>query len=224
MKKIVISLAAVLLVFSCATGMFARTARITGAEVTLLEVGDRAPDFKLFGTDYRYHFLDMYRDSKAVVLVFTCNHCPVSVAYEDTLIEMAEEYQAGNIQFIAINTNPKDKVAADGFPEMIQRQQEKGFPFPYIYDETQLVSAAYGARRTPHIFVLGPADNGGRKIAYIGAVDSRHKEPYYLRDALNAILEGADIEVMETEARGCTVKYRTVDERIKRFGSDIFRK
>ncbi len=202
----------------------ARTVRITGADVTLPEINSPAPEFKLFGTDLRYHSLDMYREAGAIVLVFTCNHCPVSVAYEDDLVETANEYQNKNIQFIAVNTNPADKVARDGFMEMIQRAKEKSFPFPYLYDETQKVSEAYGARRTPHIYVLGELQNGQRKFAYMGAVDSRHNAPYYLRDALDAILAGRDIEVKETEARGCTVKYRTAGERIERFGYDVFEK
>ncbi len=213
-----------MLIFAFSTGAAARTVRITGAEVTLLDIGDSAPDFELFGTDYRYHSLDMYRDNMAIVLVFTCNHCPVSIAYEDNLVELAGEYHRKNIQFIAINTNPVDKVARDGFPEMMQRAEEKKFPFPYLYDETQKVSAAYGARRTPHIFVLGPEENGRRSIVYIGAIDNRHNEPYYLKNALDAVLEGRDVPLKETAARGCTVKYRTAGERIERFGFDVFEK
>ncbi len=220
--KILLIAAAGIFLFGLAGGVSARTQRIEGAEVTLPEIGDPAPDFKLFGVDYRYHFPRMYDDSRAIVLVFTCNHCPVSVAYEDDLVEMAGEYQDKNIQFIAINTNPVDKVARDGFPQMIERAREKNFSFPYLYDETQKVSAAYGARRTPHIYVLGETDGDARSIVYMGTIDNRHEEPYYLRDALDAILEGEEIPVEETSARGCTVKYRTAEERIAKFGFDIF--
>ena len=214
-KKLLLGLAVFFLAAACS---HARTVRITGADVTLPEIGSAAPEFKLFGTDLRYHSLDMYREADAIALVFTCNHCPVSVAYEDDLVNIANEYQEKNIRFIAINTNPADKVARDGFMEMIQRADEKNFPFPYLYDETQKVSEAYGARRTPHIYVL----DGERKIAYTGAVDRRHGAPYYLKDALDALLADEEIEVKETEARGCTVKYRTRDERIERFGYDVF--
>ncbi len=221
-RKIFVVLAATCLLFSLPGISLSRTVRITGAEVTLPEIGSPAPEFNLFGIDYKYHSLDMYRNSKAVVLIFTCNHCPVSVAYEDELVKIASEYQPRNIQFIAFNTNPVDKVAADGFPQMIERAKEKNFPFPYLYDETQMVSEAYGARRTPHIYVLGEIENGIRRIIYNGTVDSRHNAPYYLRDALDAILAGEEIAVKETEARGCTVKYRTRQERIARFGYDVF--
>lgn len=216
-KKFLFTLALIFLAAACS---HARTVRITGADATLPEIGSTAPEFKLFGTDLRYHSLDMYRDSDVIVLVFTCNHCPVSVAYEDDLVKTAEEYGARNVQFIAINTNPADKVARDGFMEMIQRADEKNFPFPYLYDETQKVSEAYGARRTPHVYVLCAE----RTIAYTGAIDRRHGAPYYLRNAVDALLAGEEIEVKETEARGCTVKYRTRDERIERFGHDVFEK
>ena len=169
-----------------------------------VEIGDKGPDFMLFGVDYRYHHLEKYEDAKAIVLVFTCNHCPVAVAYQDTLIELANKYQEKGIQFIAINTNPQDMVPADGFPQMIERAKEKGFPYPYVYDETQAVSRAYGATHTPHIFVLGPK----RTLVYIGAVDNRHKEPHYLADALDALLAGDEIERPVTRQFGCSVKYR----------------
>ncbi len=224
MRTRIVLLAAVILAavtFSVPAGE--RTVTITGAEVTLPEIGDVAEDFNLFGVDLRYHSLDMYRESRAIVLIFTCNHCPVSIAYEDYLVKLAKEYQPKNIQFIAFNTNPVDKVARDGFPQMVERAEEKKFPFPYLYDETQTVSHAYGARRTPHIYVLGPAgDRGRRQFIYIGAVDARHEEPFYLKNALDAFLAGEEISPRETEARGCTVKYRTAEERIARFGYDVF--
>lgn len=213
-------LAAFICLFLLIPAVYSRTVRITGADVTLPDIGSQAPEFKLFGTDLRYHSLCMYREADVIALVFTCNHCPVSVAYEDDLVKTAEEFRGRSVQFIAVNTNPADKVARDGFMEMIQRAEEKKFPFPYLYDETQQVSEAYGARRTPHVYVL----DRERNIAYNGAIDRRHSEPRYMRNAVEALLEGREIEVKETEARGCTVKYRTAEERIERFGYDIFKR
>jgi peroxiredoxin len=169
-----------------------------------LEPGAQAPAFELFGVDYRYHSLEMYADAKACVVVFTCNHCPVAKAYEDKLIELANEYQPKGIQFIAVNSNPADMVAADGFPQMIQRAEEKKFPYPYVYDETQKVSKAYGAKVTPHVFVVGAEG----KILYEGSVDNQHKEPNYLADALDAILAGKPVPEPSTAEFGCSVKYR----------------
>ena len=178
---------------------------VTAAPVhATLQPGETAPDFKLFGIDYKYHSLARHAGTKAYVLLFTCNHCPVAKEYEDKLIEIAKTYQPKGVKFLAINPNPADMVAKDGFPEMQQRAKEKGFPYPYLYDETQEVARAYGAKVTPHIFVVAP----DRKVLYEGAVDNRHKEPHYLTDALDAILAGKTVEADNTAEFGCSVKYR----------------
>ncbi|NLW51625.1 MAG: thioredoxin family protein [Candidatus Brocadiaceae bacterium] len=169
-----------------------------------LKPGAEAPAFELFGVDYRYHSLEGAAEARARVLIFTCNHCPVAVSYEDTLVALGNEYQPKGIQFIAINTNPADMVAADGFPQMIERAKEKNLPYPYLYDETQKVSRAYGATVTPHIFVVGPEGT----ILYEGAADNRRREPNYLADALDAILAGRPVPDASTAEFGCTVKYR----------------
>ncbi len=188
-------------------------------ELTQLALGEKAPDFELFGVDYRYHSLDMYEDRKVVVVVFMCNHCAVSNDYEETLINLANKYRDRGVQFIGINPNPGDKVAADSFPEMVKRAKEKGFPFPYLYDETQKVARAYGPERTPHVFVFGP----DRRLAYKGPIDNYHKEPFYLADALESVLAGREVprpEVREGMGEykvfGCTVKYLTAEERRKK--------
>lgn len=170
--------------------------------------GDDAPEFKLFGVDYTYHSLARYEKSKASVLVFTCNHCPVAKAYEDRLIAIAKEYQPKGITLLAVNPNPADVVPDDGFPQMILRAKEKDFPFPYLYDETQEVARAYGATNTPHVFVVGP----DRKILYEGAIDNRHEKPDYLTDALDALLAGKAIEEPATAQWGCSIKYRKPDK------------
>ncbi len=175
-----------------------------GSMPRTLQPGDKAPAFELFGVDYKYHSLEQYKDAAARVLVFTCNHCPVAQSYEDKLVALAKEYQPKGFQFIAINTNPADMVAEDGFPQMIERAKKKGLPYPYVYDETQKTSKAYGARVTPHIFVVGPEG----KIVYEGAIDNRHEEPRYLANALDAILAGEEISRAATTEFGCSVKYR----------------
>jgi peroxiredoxin len=173
--------------------------------------GDRAPEFELFGVDYKYHSLQQYADSDAIVVVFTCNHCPYAKAYEDDLVNLAKEYQPKGIQFLAVNPNPADMVAEDGFPQMKKRAEEKGFPYPYLYDETQKVAQAYGATVTPHIFVVQYQKEGDEsvpQVVYEGAVDNRHKDPRYLKNALDAILAGEEIEKEKTAQFGCSVKYR----------------
>ncbi len=166
--------------------------------------GDEAPEFELFGVDYRYHSLEMYKDKAATVVVFTCNHCPVAKGYEDELIRIADEYQPKGVQFIAVNPNPADMVGADGYPQMIERAKEKEFPYPYVYDETQKTARRYGATVTPHVFVVGP----DRTVLYVGAVDNQHKAPHYLADALDEILAGREVAKPTTAQFGCSVKYR----------------
>lgn len=185
-------------------------------EIKQLAIGDPAPDFELFGVDLRYHSLARYEDAKAVVIMFICNHCRVSADYEDTLIELANRYREKGVQFIAINPNPGHKVAADGFLKMMERAQQKEFPFPYLYDETQNTAHAYGPERTPHMFVFGP----DRKLAYKGSVDNYHEPPFFLADALDAVLAGSPVQIPVTregmgeyQVFGCTVKYLTPEER-----------
>lgn len=196
--------------FLYVSGLAIAVVLLGGAALAIdtLEPGARAPEFELFGVDYKYHSLQEYADAEARVVVFTCNHCPVAKAYEDKLIALASEYQPKGVQFIAVNTNPADMVPADGFPQMIERAKQKGFPYPYLYDETQKVSKAYGATVTPHIFVVGPEGN----ILYEGAVDNRHEEPDYLADALDAILAGDPVPAPSTSEFGCSVKYRPEPE------------
>ncbi len=177
--------------------------------------GDRAPEFELFGVDYKYHSLEQYADSEAIVVIFTCNHCPYAKAYEDELIKLAKQYQPKDIQFLAVNPNPADMVAADGFPQMRKRAKKKGFPYPYIYDETQKVARAYGASVTPHIFVVQYQNRDKKRVPYVvyeGAVDNRHKDPRYLKNALDAILADEEIDKKKTAQFGCSVKYREKGE------------
>jgi peroxiredoxin len=188
-------------------------------KITQLEIGDPAPDFELFGVDFRYRSLKMYDDCKAVVVAFICNHCPVSVDYEDTLIGLANKYQDRGVQFLAINPNPPEKVVADGFPQMIDRARTKSFPFPYLYDETQNTALAFGPERTPHVFVFGPE----RTLVYKGSIDNHHEAPFFLADALEAVLAGKQVDVAvareglgEYKVFGCTIKYLTAEERKKK--------
>ncbi len=200
----------------------ARTMRIEGLEVTKIEIGAVAPEFSLFGVDLRYHSLSHYGDKDAIAVVFHCNHCPVSRMNVDRLVELGNHYQSEHhVQFLLINPNPVDKVAADGFMQMIARAEEKEFPFPYLYDETQQTAAAYGSRRTDTVFLLGPVDEeGNRRVAFIGPVDNRGNEPIHMAVALDQLLAGEEIEPSEIATVGCTSKYRNARERVARFGYD----
>ena len=175
------------------------------AEQTGVNVGDKAPDWKnLIGVDDKQHSLSDYADAKLIVLVFTCNHCPVAKAYEDRLIALQKDYQEKKVQVIALNVN---NIPQDRLDQMKIRAKEKGFNFPYLYDPTQKTGHDYGAKVTPHVFVL----DSERKIAYIGAIDDNmdpeQVKRHYLREALDALLAGKTPETTMTKAFGCSIKY-----------------
>jgi len=175
------------------------------APLAQLKIGAPAPVWSgVIGIDDEKHGLDDYQKAKLVVMVFTCNHCPVAVAYEDRLIALQKDYRKKGVQLIAVNVN---NLPADRLGPMKVRAKEKGFNFPYLYDPTQKMGYDYGARVTPHVFVL----DKDRKIAYVGAVDDNNNpervEKHYLRDALDALLAGETPATAETRPRGCSVKY-----------------
>jgi peroxiredoxin len=170
----------------------------------VLAIGDKAPDWEnLPGVDGQAHSLKDYGEAKAVVVVFTCNHCPVAKMYEERLIEFASKFEK-TVQVVAISVS---RNGADGLEKMKARASEKGFPFPYLYDETQNSGRSYGATVTPHFFLL----DGERKIAYMGAFDDNfepHKvQKNYLIDAVNSVLEEKPPRVRESLQRGCAIDY-----------------
>src|SRR5690606_16162913 len=111
--------------------------------------------------------LDDYKDAKAIVVTFTCNVCPVAVAYEDRFVEFTKKYGEKGVKFVAINCSPSEDLE-----KMKQRAEEKGFNFPYAYQEDGSAAKAYGAKVTPHIYVL----DQDRNVAYIGAFDDNQNE------------------------------------------------
>ena len=131
------------------------------------KAGDKAPDWKgLAGIDDKQHSLADYKDAKIVVVAFITNHCPVAKAYEDRLIAVQNDYKGKGVQVVAVNVN---NLPADKLDKMKERAAEKKFPFPYLYDATQAIGLAYGAKVTPHVFVL----DKDRKIVYVGAIDDK---------------------------------------------------
>lgn len=167
----------------------------------VVKIGDAAPAFSgLPGVDDKNHSLGDYKKD-VVVIAVTCNHCPVAVAYEDRMIAFAKKY-ADKVDFIAINVN---NLEADKLPAMKVRAKDKGFNFPYLYDESQKIGKAYGATVTPEFFVL----NKDRKIVYMGALDNKQNGPTesYLEPAVEAALKGSAPTKAETKPFGCGVKY-----------------
>lgn len=168
-----------------------------------------ALDFNLPGVDAATYSLDSFKDAKALVVVFSCNHCPYVQAYEGRMIELQRDYEARGVRLIAINSNDAVNYPEDSFDEMKRRAQRLGFNFPYLRDESQQTARAYGATHTPHLFVFGP----DRRLAYTGKLDDNWQEPSkvgrrYLREALDDILAGRPVREPETHAIGCTIKWK----------------
>ncbi|HEV8152055.1 MAG TPA: thioredoxin family protein [Solirubrobacteraceae bacterium] len=171
-----------------------------------LDIGDPAPAFELPDTDGAVHRLD---GGPATVVVFTCNHCPYALAWHDRLLDVARDYEARGVRLLAINPNDAVRYPRDSFEAMQERvRRDGGWPAPYLHDATQEVAAAYGARTTPDVFVV---DADGR-VAYRGAPDADYDDPgqgaAWLREALDAVLEGRRPARARTEPVGCSIKWR----------------
>jgi peroxiredoxin len=174
-----------------------------------LHIGEKAPDFKLKNINGKMVSLADYKNVKGYMVIFTCNHCPFSVAYEDRIIDLHKRYAPKGIPVIAINPNDAAIQPEDSYENMIKRAKQKKFPFAYLHDETQQVAKLYGAARTPHVFLL---DNN-LIVKYIGAIDDNHESAAevtekYLENALNQMLQNKPITRPETKAIGCTIKWK----------------
>lgn len=181
-----------------------------GVNAQAYQIGDEAIDFKLKNVDGKHISLSDYEDAKGFIVIFTCNHCPYSVAYEDRIIEIDKKYKSKGFPVIAINPNDPDLYPSDSFENMIIRSEEKGFTFPYIFDNTQEIYKTYGATKTPHVFIL--SNNSGKyKVEYIGAIDNNYKDAeqvteHYINDAVDALLQNKKPKVTTTKAIGCSIK------------------
>jgi peroxiredoxin len=164
-----------------------------------LEIGAKGPDFTAKGIDGKEYSLDSTKGAKATVLVFTCTKCPVAIAYEDRMIEFRKKFESKEVALLAINVNSSEDLDA-----MMQRAEEKGFNFPFVYDASGDSARAYGARVTPHVFVL---DSQGA-VAYQGAFDDKQSNPTtpHVENAVKAILAGEKPEVQSTKPFGCGIK------------------
>ena len=172
-------------------------------------VGDTARDFSLKNVDGKMVALADQKDVKGYIVVFTCNHCPYAMAYEDRVIALHKKYASQGFPVIAINSNDKTVAPADSYDNMKKRVQEKNIPYAYLYDETQEIAKAYGATRTPHVFVL----DQDRVVRYIGAIDDNSEEPSevkekYVENAVEALLAGKEVPVKQTKAIGCGIKWK----------------
>lgn len=171
----------------------------------VLDIGSKAPAWKnLQGTDGKVHSLSDLNRAKAVVVVFTCNHCPVAQAYQKRLIELANDYRKSGVAMVSISVS---RYEADNFESMKKRAAEMEYPFHYLQDTTQRIGKVYGALWTPQVFLL----DRKRQVVYMGAIDdSLHPEKVqkrYLRDAIDAVVSEKPVEIEETKPVGCPIDY-----------------
>ena len=196
-----------------------------------LRLGSSAPDFNLPGVDGRNWSLSDFADAKILVVIFTCDHCPVAQYYQDRIKQIVTDYKDKGVAVVAIMPNDPKAVRldemgwtdlGDSFDEMKLRAIDEHFNFPYLYDgETEAVSQAYGPVATPHAFVFDAA----RTLRYVGAIDNseriQHVTKNYLRDALEALLNGRQPEVAETRAVGCSIKWADKEGQVKDYQAKL---
>jgi peroxiredoxin len=183
------------------------TSALAGKYNVVLSVGDRAPAWSdLEGVDGKRHSLEHLAKKDVVVVVFTCNSCPVATDYEDRIIAFSKKFTGpgSKVALVAINVNT---VAEDRLPKMKERAEAKGFDFPYLYDDTQKIGKAFGAAFTPEFFVL----NRQRQVVYMGGMDDNSQasdvKHNYLEPAVEAALAGKPPATAEAPAIGCRVRY-----------------
>ena len=205
MKKTFLTLTGVLVVvavlFVNATG-----------DVDGINVGDEAPGFSLKNIDGSTVSMADYKDNKGLVVVFTCNTCPYAKMYESRIMELNEKYSAKGFPVVAINPNDVEQQPGDSMDEMLARSNEKGYSFPYLRDDSQEVATAYGATKTPHVYVLNK-EGSNYRVEYIGAIDDSPRDASdvsetYVADAIDALLTGNKPEVTGKRAIGCTIKWK----------------
>ena len=173
-----------------------------------LKLGDPAPEFALPGVDGKTYRLADFQDKPVLCVIFMCNHCPYVKATIDRMIAIQRDYAAKGVQLVGMNANETNNYPEDDVPHMIQWAKQKGFNFPYLRDDSQAVARAYGAERTPHLFLF----DRNRKLRYTGAIDDNTQDPSkvkrrYLREAIDALLANQPVADAHTPAMGCSIKW-----------------
>ena len=174
-----------------------------------LKIGSSAPEFNLPGIDGKDYSLDFFKDEQALIVIFSCNHCPYVQAYEGRIKQIQNDYGQKGVAVIAINSNEDRGYPEDSFENMKKRAIEQKFNSLYLRDEDQSVARDYDATHTPEIFLFDKE----RKLAFHGKIDDNWQEPakvrnHYLQNALDELLAGEEVSVPETFTIGCTIKWK----------------
>jgi peroxiredoxin len=193
-------------------GLVALVVLLVSSRPVRYEIGDAVADFKLKNVDGKMISLSDYKSEKGAIVIFDCNTCPYSKAYNDRIIALNKKYAAKGFPVITINANDPQISPGDSYDEMGARAKKKNYDFPYLVDESQSVAKAFGATNTPHVFVLQKSGNDF-KVAYIGTIDDNSRDASsakkkYVEDAVEALLNGQTVTTPNTKAIGCTIKWR----------------
>lgn len=203
--------------FLLATGLLVTVAVLfvsaTDTQGDGYSVGDVATDFKLPNVDGKTVSLSDFSSAKGFVVVFTCNTCPYAKLYEQRVMDLDAKYKAKGFPVVAINPNDVSKQPGDSMEEMIAQAKSKGYSFPYLRDDSQEITAAYGASKTPHVYVLNKESDGKLRVEYIGAIDDSPRDAAdvkerYVESAIDALLAGKKPSVTTQRAIGCTIKWK----------------
>lgn len=178
------------------------------------KVGDKAADFKLKNVDNKMVSMADQKDAKGIIVVFTCNHCPFAVKYESRIMDLDKKYRSKGFPVIAISPNDPTIVPDDSWDNMKILARKKGYSFPYLMDETQETAKAFGATKTPHVYVL-VKEKSDFVVKYIGAIDDNVEDASavkekYVENAINNILAGKPVTPETTKAIGCGIKWKKV--------------
>jgi thiol-disulfide isomerase/thioredoxin len=174
-----------------------------------LSISSKLPNFNLKGVDGNLYSPDSFADATALIIIFSCNHCPYVQAYEGRIMEIQKKYKQKGVRVIAINSNDDTSYPDDSFENMKLRARERNFNFLYLRDEDQSTAKSFDATHTPEIFLF----NSKRELVYHGKIDDNWQEPqrvvnHYLEDALDELFENREISVPETYSIGCTIKWK----------------
>lgn len=175
-------------------------------------LGDTVADFKLKNVDGKMVSLSDYKNKKGVIVIFDCNTCPYSKAYNDRIIALHQKFGPKDVPVITINPNDPEQSRGDSFDEMVGRAKSKNYDFPYLVDESQTVAKAFGATNTPHVFVL-KNENNTFKVTYIGAIDDSPRNAAgatkkYVEEAVEALIGNKPLNTTKTKAIGCGIKWK----------------
>ncbi len=178
---------------------------------TMIPLGTKAPGFRLLDpVTHAYTLLDDIKSDKATVVMFICNHCPFVKHINDGLVAIASDYIPQGVSFVAINSNDAENYPEDAPDKMAEQARALGYPFPYLFDETQEVAQAYHAACTPDFYVF----DGDLQCVYRGQFDdSRPRNSAEvtgrdIRNALDAVLAGQPVNPEQIPSIGCNIKWR----------------